>query len=203
MDGAPTDKPKRTRKHDRDHARRTPKDKDVGQALPSKRLIRPKKGDENPDGILTERQRTFVNLVVRDKLNYSAAARQAGFANYSTTVDSLLKNAKVAKAIAIEREEFARVSAMSKKKVIDGFQEAIDMARLKADPMVMVAGWREIAKMCGFYEPTKHRLEVSVQGEVVIQKLQAMDDAQLLALADGRTDAIDGEFRVIEHDKGE
>lgn len=199
MDG----EPKKPRDMSRMPARRQPRDKLVGQALPAKRGVpKKKKGEENPDGVLTERQRTFVNLVVRDKLNLSAAARQAGYADYSQSVDNLMKNAKIAKAIAIEREEWARASAMSKKKVIDGFTEAIDMARLKADPMVMVAGWREIAKLCGFYEPTRHKLEVSVQGEVVIQKLQSLDDSQLLALADGRTDAIDGEFRVIEHDKG-
>lgn len=197
MDGAP-ETPKKKRKSPSAHYRRTPKNKSPKQAMPTKRGIPHKKGEEKIDGILTERQRTFVNHVVRDKLNYAAAARQAGFANTNSAVQALVKNAKVAHAIAVEREEFARASQMTKKKVIDGFMEAIDMARLKADPMVMVAGWREVAKMCGFYEPTKHKLEVSVNGEVVIQKLQSLDDAQLLALADGRSDAIDGEFTVVE-----
>jgi hypothetical protein len=183
--------------------RRTAPNKDVGQPTPKQRGLAQKKGEQDLRVPLNEQQRTFVNLVVRDKLNPTAAARQAGYANYSGVVSNLMSNAKIQHAIALEREEFARASMMTKKKVIDGFTEAIDMARLKADPMVMVAGWREIAKMCGFYEPTRHKLEVSVSGEVVIQKLQQLDDRQLLALADGRTDAIDGEFQVIEANPSE
>lgn len=47
------------------------------------------------------------------------------------------------------------------------------MAKIKADPLTMIAGWREVGKMCGFYEPTKAKIEVSVQGQVLIQRLNA------------------------------
>lgn len=152
----------------------------------------------NPNGILSEQQRRFVTHLVHDKMNVTAAARLAGYKHDRVTGHILMNNPKVVNAIAIEREEYAKASAMTKKKVIDGFMEAIDMARIQADPTPMIQGWTQIAKMCGYYEPTRHKLEVSVNGEVVIQKLQQLDDAQLLALADGQTDAIDGEFLVLE-----
>jgi phage terminase small subunit len=200
MDGDAKTKPKKPRKKTE---RRTSRIKDVGQPPPHARgIARRRLGDEDINRPLTERQRLFVNHLVRDKLNQSAAARQAGLSCAPGSLQALMKNAKIAHAIAVEREEFARASQMTKKKVIDGFMEAIDMARLKADPMVMVAGWREVAKMCGFYEPTKHKLEVSVNGQVVIQKLQQLNDEQLLALADGRSDAIEGEFSVVEPGEG-
>ncbi len=154
-------------------------------------------GKENINLPLTERQQLFVNAVARDGMNFNAALRQAGYTNTSGTVNSLRNNAKIQHAIALEREKYAKASAMTKKKVIDGFIEAIDMARLKADPMVMVAGWREVAKMCGFYEPTRHKLEVSVDGQVVIHKLQQLDDNELLQLAEGNSEALEGEFVVV------
>ena len=35
------------------------------------------------------------------------------------------------------------------------------MAREQQDPAAMIAGWREIAKLCGYYAPERRRIEVS------------------------------------------
>lgn len=151
----------------------------------------------DPNKPLTARQKRYVHFLVNANMSHSAAMEAAGFGASTRVSQWLQVHPAVQKAIAEAREECARVSQMTKKRVIDGFLEAIEMARLKADPMVMVAGWREVARMCGFYEPTRHKLDVSVDGHVVIQKLQQLDDAQLLALADGRVDALEGEFEVV------
>ena len=150
-------------------------------------------GKQNPFGPLTERQRLFVNAIARDNMNNLAAMRIAGLTGQAST---LMRNPKVARAIAIERERYAKASAMTKKKVIDGLMEAIEMAKIQADPTPMIQGWTQIAKMCGFMEPTRHKLEVSVNGQVVIQRLQALDDEKLLALAEGNV--LDGEFEVVQ-----
>lgn len=196
MDGIPKKNPRKS-----GPARRSPRDTARNQSMPSVRLGNhggaATLGKENINLPLTERQQLFVNAMARDGMNFNAAMRQAGYTLTAGTRGSLLGNAKIQHAIAIERAKFAKASMMTKKKVIEGFVEAIDMARLKADPMVMVAGWREVAKMCGFYEPTRHKLEVSVNGEVVIHKLQQLDDNELLQLAEGNTDALEGEFTVI------
>jgi hypothetical protein len=52
--------------------------------------------------------------------------------------------------------------------------------------------------MCGFYEPTKAKIEVSVQGQVLIQRLNAMSDEELLKLAEGDPNVLEGEVTVIE-----
>jgi len=78
--------------------------------------------------------------------------------------------------------------------------ESIEMAKIKADPLTMIAGWREVGKMCGFYEPTKAKIEVSVQGQVLIQRLNAMSDEELLKLAEGDPNVLEGEVTVIEDD---
>ena len=44
----------------------------------------------------------------------------------------------------------------------------------------MIAGWREVGKMCGFYEPTKAKIEVSVQGQVLLQRLNGMSGRRIV-----------------------
>jgi hypothetical protein len=195
-----TPKPKKPRKPG--PPRRSSRYTISGQASPTVRLGNKggsaTLGKERLDTVLTERQQLFVNAVARDGMNFNAALRQAGYSDSPGTRNSIVGNAKIQHAIAIEKAKYAQASQMTKKKVIDGFLEAIDMARIKADPIVMVAGWREVAKMCGFYEPTRHKLEVSVNGQVVIHKLQQLDDTELLRLAEGDTDALEGEFTVVQ-----
>lgn len=148
---------------------------------------------------LTDRQRLYVNAVARDGLNTSAAIRAAGYGQLSGGMrNRLVKNPKLLHAIAIEREKFEKAGQMSKKKVLDGLLEAIEIAKIQADPTPMIQGWAQIAKMCGYMEPTRHKIEVTVEGNVVIQRLQQLDDSALLALADGNADAIDAEFTRVE-----
>lgn len=153
-------------------------------------------GEQDETGPLTEMQREFVHQYVHNKMNQTAAARLAGFVNPGTAAHGLVRNPKVRRAIEEEHAEYAKASQMSRQKVIDGFAESIDMARIQADPLTMIAGWREIGKMCGFYEPTKTKIEVTHNGQVLIQKLASMSDAELLELASGNPGALmlEGEF---------
>lgn len=154
-------------------------------------------GKQNPDGPLTDMQLMFVKLLVHDNLPKGAAGRMAGYASKSS-VSLLLANPKIQKAIAAARAEYASTTGMTRQKVIDGFVEAIDLGRIKGDPLAMVSGWREIGKMCGFYEPTKTKVEVSVNGRVMVERINAMSDEELLRLAEGDGNVFDGEFSVVE-----
>lgn len=155
-------------------------------------------GNQDASQPLTEMQRSFVNHLVNNKLNQTAAARQAGFNQPSSSANALMRNPKVIAAVAEERMEYARASSMTKQTVIDGFSEAVDMARILADPVAMIAGWREIGKMCGFYEAKKTEIKISVAGEVLIHRLNSMSDAELLALAEGDPTVLEGEFTIVD-----
>lgn len=154
-------------------------------------------GTQNPNGPLTDRQRMFVKHFVHDNLPRGAAGRMAGYSQ-AQQVTALLKNPKVIKAIAEARAEYASTTGMTRQKVIDGFVEAIDLGRIKGDPLAMVSGWREIGKMCGFYEPTKTKVEVSVNGRVMVEKINSMSDEELLQMAEGHGGFLEGEFTVID-----
>jgi hypothetical protein len=163
---------------------------------------RPVDLDSKTDGraFLTEKQRQFVVNIVEHGMTKSAACRAAGYSLSSPAVSTqTFDNPKIQKAIAIKRAEYAKASQMTRQKVIDGFSEAIEMAKVQGDPIVMVAGWREIGKMCGFYEPAKTKLEVTVNGQIALEKIQTLSDAELLALAEeggNGLPALEGQFRA-------
>lgn len=157
-----------------------------------------KTGVLDPDAPLTEMQRQFVTFFVDQQMTQTAAARAAGFAQPGTAANQMMQHPKIARAIAERRAEYAAASQVTKKKVIDGFLESIEMAKIKADPLTMIAGWREVGKMCGFYEPSKAKIEVSVNGQVLIQRLNTLSDEELLKIAEGDPDVFDAEVKVIE-----
>jgi hypothetical protein len=143
---------------------------------------------------LDENQLKFVMLVTREGLAPKAAARMLGYGDHKP----LINNPAIAAAISQEQQLTVEDSQMSRQKVIEGFKEAIDIARMKSDPMVMVTGWREIGRLCGFYEPTRHKVEVSVNGTVQLRKMQEMTNEELLQLAEEGRDVLEGDYKVIE-----
>lgn len=156
-------------------------------------------GTVDLDAPLTAKQHLFIEYLVDHQMSKSAAARAAGLSGKEPhrVANQLLENPKVAHAIAKRREQYAVSSNMSRQRVIEGFVEAIDIARLMSEPMTMIAGWREIGRMCGFYEPTKTKVEVSVNGEVLVTRMAQMTDSELLALAQGAGQVVDVDAREV------
>ena len=147
---------------------------------------------------LTTAQKGFVKLVA-EGMAQGAAAHACGYKHPAQVANQLMKKPHVKKALAIAREEYAKASAMSKKKVMDGFLDAIAQAKTLADPSAQIQGWNSIAKMCGYFEPTKHKIEVDIKGKVIVEKLQTLSDDDLLKLAGGDGDVLEAEY-VQEED---
>jgi len=80
---------------------------------------------------------------------------------------------------------------------MDGMLEAIDMARLQGESGVMVAGWREIGRMCGYYAAEKKEISVNISAKRTIDKLETMSDAELLEMIEQDEEAIEGEFTEV------
>jgi phage terminase small subunit len=157
------------------------------------------KSAETRAEMLSPKQKAFVEGVTREGKSKVAAARDAGYSTPRTAIQKLDTSPVVQKAIATERRAHEEELNMTRKKVVDGLMEAVDMARVKADPLSMVAGWREVAKICGYYEPVKHKVEVSVNGQVLLHQITSMSDEDLLKLAD-EANVIDGEFTALGHE---
>lgn len=133
-----------------------------------------------PNG-LTEQQRAFVKNLSMGMLQ-GQAARNAGFKFPDVEAGRLLKNPKIIDAVNLEQSKFEKASDMSRKKVIDGLLEAIDVGRTMSDPTAMVAGWREIAKICGYNAPETKRIEFNVTGAVRLSEIEDLSDEDLMKL---------------------
>lgn len=80
------------------------------------------------------------------------------------------------------KKEYEEAGRMTKKKVMDMQMEAFEMAKLMSEPSSMVAAAREIGKLCGYYEPTKLNINMNVAGNVTMQSMEKLSDAELIRL---------------------
>lgn len=136
---------------------------------------------------MSPRQTRFVHEYLIDR-NGAAAAVRAGYSQRTARqiAYELLTRPHIAAAVCEGEARIAADAQVTREKVLAELQEAIDMARLKGDPMAMIAGWREVAKLCGFYAPERKKVEISVEGEALQRKISGATDAELLAIIDGR-----------------
>lgn len=152
----------------------------------------------SPVNFLTEQQKIFVSEIVKGT-DPALAARKAGYADPKRRGKDIAQSEKVAAAIRYEYQQNAKVSEMDRKRVMDGFLEAVEFAKMQADPGNMIAGWREIGRMCGYYAPEVKKIDVNITTKRVIDKLETMSDDELLQLVDQNARALEGEaHRVLE-----
>lgn len=150
----------------------------------------------DPLQMLDPRERIFAEHVANGARQV-VAARAAGFKQPEKLAYRVLKRPHVAKAVKYLADENRKAAQMDRKKVMAGFLDAIEIAKLQGDPGVMVAGWREVGRMCGLYEPEKKTLDVNITAKRMISKLETMTTEELFELADEADDAIDGEFQEL------
>jgi hypothetical protein len=152
---------------------------------------------KSPNRHLTEMQQMFVRHWAAGESILTASAR-AGYADGGTYAYRLSKDPLVVEVYQREKRLYEQSCQMTRKKVMDGFLEAAEMARLQADPTAMVGAWREVGKMCGYYEPVKKVIDVNINGQIT-QKVERLDDATLLAIIKGQAggDVLDVVFKEV------
>ena len=100
------------------------------------------------------------------------------------TVRNWVQNSEVfRKALTTEQNRSRAVSNMSRRRVMRGMMEAVDMARDRFQPNIMLSGWKEIGRMCGFYEPERREVVLSVNSQEMLQEIKTLTREQLLAIA--------------------
>ena len=135
---------------------------------------------------LTPRQAQFVREYVTSG-NAAEAARRAGYSERTAKAIAceLLTKPDLQEAIQALQAQNAAQWDVTRKDVIAGVLEAVAMARAQGEPMAMIAGYRELARMMGFNAPEAHRVEVTTPAaaSAMLAKLVAMSDTDLAALA--------------------
>lgn len=145
---------------------------------------------------LTDKQKVFVDGVVRG-LTQTMAARLAGYSNPYTEGSRMIRKPAVIEAVQRMHYKHEKASQMSRKKVMDGMLEAIEMAKMQSEPGVMVNGWREIGRMCGYYAAEKKVIDINISAKRAVDKLEMLSDAELLEMIESDSQAIEGECSEV------
>lgn len=127
------------------------------------------------DKPLTEQQKKFAQYVAEGN-TVPIAMNMAGYNDQPSYGYRMMKMPNIKRVIAEHQELFREASHLKRENVLDMLKDAYDMARLMSEPATMVSAAREIGKMCGFYEPQKIDVRVSMTdyGRLTDQELQAM-----------------------------
>lgn len=132
------------------------------------------------DKPLTDKQKAFVESWARGN-SIGRASLDAGFADDGIGY-RLVRQPNVLKLKAELSAKYEETAEMSRKKVMDGLIESIEMAKLMAEPSTMIQGWKTVAQMCGYMAPVETKLKIDVTGNVTMSRLTQMSDAELLEL---------------------
>lgn len=130
---------------------------------------------------LTEKQATFVKLWAQGETIMSAAHR-AGYTDNGSMAYAMVNDPTIRAMYDAEKKAWEESCAMTRKEVLDGFIDAANMAKLMGEPASMVSAYREIGKMCGFYEPLRVKLENGGPGQQLLERLERLNDDELLKL---------------------
>jgi hypothetical protein len=85
---------------------------------------------------------------------------------------------------------------ITKEDVVVGVREAIDRAKIIAEPATEIRGWEVISKLLGYDSPQKIDINVRETISVVQQQVRSLPDAQLIEML-GAESIIDGQFYVL------
>jgi phage terminase small subunit len=131
---------------------------------------------------LTPRQQRFVDEFILSGCG-AEAARRAGYSVRTARQigSENLTKPDIQAAIEAARRREAEYWQLQKHDVIEALLGTIEMAKTQVNPAAMIRGLTEIAKMLGYYEPEKVKVELSDDAERVKAYFAAMTDEDLYA----------------------
>lgn len=145
---------------------------------------------------LTDKQRMFARFLAEGKTPETAHAL-CGYKRRSSHAWETLKVPGIMEYVKKLQKKNEHMMDMSRKRVMDGFLEAIEQAKLMSEPMTQIAGWREIAKMCGYYAPEVKKIDINVSSQRILSQLETLSDADLLEMIETDAETIEGEAREL------
>jgi phage terminase small subunit len=155
--------------------------------------------DENKP--LTEMQKAFVkNWAAGDTI--LASSIRAGYADGGTYAYRMARMPNILRLYNEEKRAYEAASNMSRKRVMEGLIEGIEMAKSMSEPASVIAGWREVGKMCGYYAPVEVKHKVTHEGTVMIDRMNRMSDVDLLKFIQEQATQIQaGQAPQLTHDE--
>ena len=132
---------------------------------------------------LTAKQAKFVAEYLVDS-NGTRAAVAAGYgvAGARVAAHRLLTNANVQKALQARQSADATRLSIRRDGVLKGLLEAFALGKEMRNPAAMISAARECGRLMGFYAPEWHRVTVAADETDMLNSMNAMSDAELLAI---------------------
>jgi phage terminase small subunit len=143
---------------------------------------------------LDARQRKFVELRAKGVPRRESAI-MAGYSDTEKSGDHVESGEKVAAELARLRQEAAVNAGVTKEDVVRGLVDAAQLAKQVGELPSMVAAYRELGRMLGFYAPEVKKIEKGINKGDLKRALEDLTDDELRELAHGRV--IDGISRRV------
>jgi len=156
----------------------------------------------NPLHDLDERERQLALFLAEGK-SMTTATALAGYGPAGMggrDRKKKVEDPRIIKAVNFLRKKSEESILTSRKKVLEGFLEAIEQAKMLSEPMTQIAGWREIGKLCGYYAPEVKEINVNIGAKRVIGQLEVLSDQELLDIIEKDREAIEGEATLLLSD---
>ena len=134
-----------------------------------------------PRSAVTEKQAKFVEAKLHG-LSDNAAAQAAGLANGTNTS----RSPTIKEQLTAARRWLTDTTQIKRLDVIEGVIEGIEIARMQGDAGNVIKGWTEVGKILGHYAPEVRKIELGLGQSQLRAKFEALSDADLLAIAEGR-----------------
>ena len=96
-----------------------------------------------------------------------------------------MTNDDVLRVLNERRLRLAGDFRINREDVLGGFLAAIQRASEQDNPAAEITGWREVAKMLGFYAPEVLKVHLGDDQQRLQKKFEAMSDAELLEMTLG------------------
>jgi hypothetical protein len=155
------------------------------------------------DKPLTEQQTLFVQYWAEGDSLPNAYQRAGYSINDISYAYRMQKMPNILKQYNLVKAQWQEAAQLRREDVIHGLKESIEMAKLMSEPATMIAGWREIGKLCGYYEPKKVDVNVNVNGSIVLENMNKMSDADLLKIINEAAAAGVEQASLLDHDDGD
>ena len=153
----------------------------------------------SPEMGFSPKKKLLAKFIAEGK-EIRTAAKLAGYTTNGGEVWRTTGNPDFVALVKKLQKKNEHMADISRKRVLDGFLEAIEQAKMLAEPMTQIAGWRELAKMCGYYAPEVKTLNVNVTSQRLLTQLETLSDKDLLELIEQDAEVIEGEAReLLEH----
>lgn len=143
-----------------------------------------------PAGLTPEEIDFIYNVEILDMPARAAAAR-AGVSKAKIVAPHIVQSRELV------RRAFQQTLVITRADIVQGYQEAIHMAKIQGDALTTMIGWEKTAKILGLEQPTKIDVNLTASMDVLQKNVKGLTDAELMAQL-GAGAIIDAEFYPVD-----